>query len=45
MSNRDVTAILLSGFYQQANESGIVRFCFAKQEQTLQEALTRLSEI
>ena len=40
-----VAAIPLSGFYQQATESGIVRFCFAKQEQTLQEALTRLSRI
>ncbi len=40
-----VAAIPLSGFYQQANESGIVRFCFAKQEQTLHAALQRLKEI
>ncbi|MEB0117278.1 hypothetical protein QN395_12315 [Undibacterium sp. RTI2.2] len=45
MSDRDVTAILLSGFYQQASESDIVRFRFTKQEQTLQKALTRLSTL
>ncbi|CAN5905919.1 pyridoxal phosphate-dependent aminotransferase [soil metagenome] len=37
-----VAAIPISAFYHDKSESGIVRFCFAKQEQTLQKALKRL---
>ena len=40
-----VAAIPVSAFYQTPKESGIVRFCFAKQEATLQTALTRLARI
>jgi methionine aminotransferase len=40
-----VAAIPVSAFYQSPRESGIVRFCFAKQEQTLQQALQRLAKI
>ncbi|AMP04441.1 aminotransferase class-V family protein [Collimonas pratensis] len=40
-----VAAIPVSAFYQSPRESGIVRFCFAKQDQTLQLALERLAKI
>ncbi|OEZ91634.1 pyridoxal phosphate-dependent aminotransferase [Duganella phyllosphaerae] len=40
-----VAAIPVSAFYQQGNESGIVRFCFAKQDATLALALARLATI
>ncbi|SFH95638.1 methionine aminotransferase [Collimonas sp. OK307] len=40
-----VAAIPVSAFYQSPRESGIVRFCFAKQNQTLQQALQRLAKI
>lgn len=40
-----VAAIPVSAFYQQGKESGIVRFCFAKQDATLQDALRRLQSI
>ena len=40
-----VAAIPVSAFYQSPRESGIVRFCFAKQDQTLQQALQRLAKI
>jgi methionine aminotransferase len=40
-----VAAIPVSAFYQQGKESGIVRFCFAKQDATLQDALQRLQSI
>lgn len=40
-----VAAIPVSAFYQQGKESGIVRFCFAKQDNTLQDALQRLQSI
>ena len=40
-----VAAIPISAFYQEPRESGIVRFCFAKQEQTLQTALERLAKL
>lgn len=40
-----VAAIPVSAFYQIPQESGIVRFCFAKQDATLQTALTRLARI
>lgn len=37
-----VAAIPVSAFYQQPTESGIVRFCFAKKEETLQDAIKQL---
>jgi methionine aminotransferase len=40
-----VAAIPLSPFYVDAKEQGVVRFCFAKREETLRIALERLSRI
>jgi methionine aminotransferase len=40
-----VAAIPVSAFYSQGKESGIVRFCFAKQDETLKLALERLATI
>jgi methionine aminotransferase len=40
-----VAAIPLSAFYQDGRESGIVRFCFAKQDSTLHMALDRLTQL
>jgi methionine aminotransferase len=45
-----VAAIPISAFYSaalhgQARESGIVRFCFAKQDETLKLALERLAAV
>jgi len=40
-----VAAIPVSAFYQHGIESGIVRFCFAKQDATLALALSRLATI
>ncbi|MES2257579.1 MAG: pyridoxal phosphate-dependent aminotransferase [Pseudomonadota bacterium] len=40
-----VAAIPVSAFYQQGQESGIVRFCFAKKDETLALALERLAGI
>ena len=40
-----VAAIPVSAFYQQPMQSGIVRFCFAKKEQTLRTALDRLARL
>ncbi|MGK5070862.1 pyridoxal phosphate-dependent aminotransferase [Janthinobacterium sp. AD80] len=40
-----VAAIPVSAFYAQGKESGIVRFCFAKKDDTLQLALERLRSI
>jgi methionine aminotransferase len=40
-----VAAIPVSAFYSQGKESGIVRFCFAKQDETLKLALERLASI
>lgn len=40
-----VAAIPVSAFYTQATESGIVRFCFAKQDDTLRLALARLARL
>ncbi|MGV7207484.1 pyridoxal phosphate-dependent aminotransferase [Oxalobacteraceae bacterium A2-2] len=40
-----VAAIPVSAFYQDGQESGIVRFCFAKKEATLALALERLAGI
>ena len=40
-----VAAIPVSAFYTGGKESGIVRFCFAKQDDTLQLALARLAAL
>ncbi|MFC0133462.1 methionine aminotransferase [Massilia eurypsychrophila] len=40
-----VAAIPVSAFYSQATESGIVRFCFAKKDETLRLALERLAKL
>ncbi|MET0322806.1 MAG: pyridoxal phosphate-dependent aminotransferase [Duganella sp.] len=40
-----VAAIPVSAFYQQGVESGIVRFCFAKRDETLALALERLATV
>ncbi|GIZ51151.1 aminotransferase [Noviherbaspirillum aridicola] len=40
-----VAAIPVSAFYNQPRESGIVRFCFAKKDETLRTALERLAKI
>ncbi|VXC19916.1 methionine aminotransferase, PLP-dependent [Burkholderia sp. 8Y] len=37
-----VAAIPVSAFYHESHESGVVRFCFAKKEETLALALDRL---
>ncbi|MBN3723307.1 pyridoxal phosphate-dependent aminotransferase [Burkholderia sp. Ac-20379] len=40
-----VAAIPVSAFYHAPHESGVVRFCFAKREDTLATALERLSRL
>jgi methionine aminotransferase len=40
-----VAAIPLSAFYGNAFDQGIVRFCFAKRDETLDLALTRLAKL
>lgn len=40
-----VAAIPMSAFYHQPRESGIIRFCFAKKDQTLKTALERLDRL
>ena len=40
-----VAAIPVSAFYEKSTESGVIRFCFAKQEQTLSTALQRLQNL
>lgn len=40
-----VAAIPVSAFYKRPRESGIVRFCYAKRDETLQAALARLKKI
>lgn len=40
-----VAAIPVSAFYHQPRESGIVRFCFAKKDETLRQALARLQAV
>jgi methionine aminotransferase len=40
-----VAAIPVSSFYDKPQESGVVRFCFAKQDQTLFTALDRLARL
>jgi methionine transaminase len=40
-----VAAIPVSAFYHESHESGVVRFCFAKKEETLATALERLARL
>jgi len=40
-----VAAIPVSAFYETPIESGVIRFCFAKKEQTLTDALQRLEQL
>ena len=40
-----VAAIPVSAFYQEEKNASIVRFCFAKKEETLKTALARLAKI
>jgi methionine aminotransferase len=40
-----VAAIPVSAFYETPLESGVIRFCFAKKEQTLTNALQRLEKL
>ena len=40
-----VAAIPISAFYEEPVQSGVIRFCFAKKEQTLSDALKRLQQI
>ena len=40
-----VAAIPVSAFYSRPTESGIVRFCFAKKDETLKKALETLSRL
>jgi len=40
-----VAAIPVSAFYNQPKESGVVRFCFAKKDDTLRTALERLATL
>jgi methionine aminotransferase len=40
-----VAAIPVSAFYSRPTESGIVRFCFAKKDETLALALERLARV
>jgi aspartate/methionine/tyrosine aminotransferase len=39
-----VAAIPVSAFYEQDPVTSVVRFCFAKKDQTLDTALERLSD-
>ena len=43
--NHGVAAIPIAGLYAQPFENRIVRFCFAKKDDTLREALARLSKV
>jgi methionine aminotransferase len=40
-----VAAIPVSAFYSRGKESSVVRFCFAKQDETLRLALERLAKV
>jgi methionine aminotransferase len=40
-----VAAIPVSAFYRDSKESGVVRFCFAKRDETLRTALERLRAV
>ena len=40
-----VTAIPVSAFYQKSTDHQVLRFCFAKREDTLDEAVSRLTRV
>lgn len=40
-----VACIPVSAFYQDATDNGVVRFCFAKKQETLEKAVERLVKI
>jgi methionine transaminase len=40
-----VACIPLSAFYRDGGDTGIVRFCFAKRDETLHEAARRLQSL
>jgi methionine aminotransferase len=40
-----VAAIPVSAFFHRPTESGIVRFCFAKKDETLRSALDKLESL
>jgi methionine aminotransferase len=40
-----VAAIPMSAFYDQPREQGVIRFCFAKKDETLKLALERLARL
>jgi methionine aminotransferase len=40
-----VAAIPVSAFYSEPVESGVIRFCFAKKEDTLAKAIARLQRL
>ena len=40
-----VACIPVSAFYQEATDNGVVRFCFAKKQETLEKAVERLVKI
>jgi methionine aminotransferase len=40
-----VAAIPMSAFYGNSFDQNVIRFCFAKQDETLQTALSRLSKL
>lgn len=44
-AEKGVAAIPVSAFYEEAVESGVIRFCFAKQTLTLSNALERLQSL
>jgi methionine aminotransferase len=44
-TEKGVAAIPVSAFYEDAVESGVIRFCFAKQESTLTTGLERLQAL
>jgi methionine aminotransferase len=40
-----VTAMPVSAFYKDGNDNKVLRFCFAKQKETLEKAVERLSKV
>ena len=40
-----VAAVPMSAFYSRPREARLIRFCFAKRDETLDAALDRLSRI
>ena len=39
---KGVVAIPLSAFYKEATDNKVVRFCFAKKEETLKKAVEKI---